>query len=73
VAEPPDSQAIRITARHDPALSLVFGIGKWICLGHFVDTEIFNVASSSLSVFKEIKEKDENGNENTITGPRCDC
>jgi cytochrome P450 len=57
------------TVRDDPALSLAFGVGKRICPGrHFVDTEIFIVASSILSVFNVTKEKDENGNEIPVTG-----
>ena len=52
------------TIRDDPTLSLVFGAGKRICPGrHFVDTTIFIVASSVLSVFNVTKAKDENGHE----------
>ncbi len=52
------------TVRDDPALSLVFGIGKRICPGrHLVEAIIFIVASSILSVFNVTKAKDENGNE----------
>ena len=52
------------SARDDPTLSLVFGIGKRICPGrHFVDDTVFIVASSVLSVFNVTKAKDENGNE----------
>jgi cytochrome P450 len=50
--------------RHDPALALVFGIGKRICPGrHLVEATIFIVASSILSVLNVTKAKDENGNE----------
>jgi cytochrome P450 len=52
------------SVRDDPALSLVFGIGKRICPGrHFVEATIFIVTSSILSVFNVTKAKDENGNE----------
>lgn len=54
--------------RDDPALSLVFGIGKRICPGrHFVDATLFIVASSVLSVFNIRKAKDENGHEIPVT------
>jgi cytochrome P450 len=57
------------TVRDDPALSLAFGIGKRICPGrHFVDAEIFIVASTILSVFNVTKAKDENGDEIPVTG-----
>jgi cytochrome P450 len=52
------------TVRDDPSLSLVFGAGKRICPGrHFVDTTLFIVTSSVLSVFNVTKARDENGNE----------
>ena len=52
------------SVREDPALSLVFGIGKRICPGrHLVDSTIFIVACSVLSVFNVTKAKDKNGNE----------
>ena len=52
------------SARDDPTLSLVFGIGKRICPGrHFVDDTVFIVASSVLSVFEVTKARDEDGNE----------
>jgi cytochrome P450 len=52
------------SVRDDPALSLVFGIGKRICPGrHFVDATLFIVTSSVLSVFSVTKAKDESGNE----------
>jgi cytochrome P450 len=52
------------SVRDDPTLSLVFGIGKRICPGrHFVDSTIFIVTSSVLSVFNVRKAKDRNGNE----------
>ena len=45
-------------------LSLAFGIGKRVCPGrHIVDSTIFIVTSSILSVFNVTKAKDENGNE----------
>ncbi|KAH9976345.1 cytochrome P450 [Lactifluus volemus] len=50
--------------RDDPALSLVFGVGKRICPGrHFADATLFIAASSVLSVFDVTKAKDENGHE----------
>ena len=52
------------SVRDDPALSLVFGVGKRICPGrHFVDSTIFIVTTSILSVFSVAKAKDENGHE----------
>ena len=43
-------------------LSLMFGIGKWICPGrHFVDATLFIVTSSVLSVFNVTKSTDEGG------------
>ena len=55
------------SARDDPTLSLVFGAGKRICPGrHFVDSTIFIVISSVLSVFKVTKARDENGHEITV-------
>jgi len=52
------------TVRDDPALSLVFGIGKRICPGrHLVEAEVFIVTSSIISIFNVTKAKDENGNE----------
>ena len=52
------------TVRDDPALALVFGIGKRICPGrHFVEATIFIVTSSILSIFNVTKAKDENGHE----------
>ena len=52
------------TVRDDPMLSLVFGVGKRICPGrHLVESTLFIVASSILSVFNVTKAKDENGNE----------
>jgi Cytochrome P450 len=55
------------TVRDDPALSLVFGVGKRVCPGrHFVDATLFIVASSVLSAFNVTKAKDENGNEISV-------
>jgi cytochrome P450 len=52
------------SVRDDPTLSLVFGIGKRICPGrHFVDSTIFIVTASILSVFNVTNAKDENGHE----------
>ena len=52
------------TARDDPTLTLVFGVGKRICPGrHFVDATLFIVTSSVLSLFTITKAKDENGHE----------
>ena len=57
------------TVRDDPTLSLAFGVGKRICAGrHLVDSTIFIVASSILSVYNVTKAKDENGNEIPVTG-----
>ena len=50
--------------RDDPAISLAFGVGKRICPGrHFVDSTLFIVVSSVLSVFNVMKAQDENGRE----------
>ncbi|KAI9433755.1 cytochrome P450 [Lactarius indigo] len=52
------------TLRDDPVISLAFGAGKRICPGrHFVDSTLFIVVSSVLSVFNVMKAKDENGRE----------
>jgi len=52
------------TARDDLMLSLVFGIGKRIRPGlYLVETTLFIVTSSILSVFNATKAKDESGNE----------
>ena len=52
------------SVREDPALSLAFGVGKRICPGrHLVDSTVFIVTSSVLSVFNVTKAKDKNGNE----------
>ncbi|KAI0273088.1 cytochrome P450 [Russula aff. rugulosa BPL654] len=52
------------SVREDPALSLVFGVGKRICPGrHLVDSTVFIVTSSVLSIFNVTKAKDKNGNE----------
>ena len=52
------------SVRDDPALSLVFGVGKRICPGrHLVNATVFIVACSVLSVFNVSKAKDKNGNE----------
>ena len=48
----------------DPVIPMVFGAGKRICPGrHFVDSTLFIVASSVLSVFNVVKATDENGRE----------
>ena len=50
--------------RDDPAISMAFGVGKRICPGrHFVDSTLFIVVSSVLSVFNVMKAQDENGRE----------
>ena len=50
--------------RDDPVFSMAFGFGKRICPGrHFVDSTLFIVASSVLSVFNVVKAKDEKGRE----------
>ena len=52
------------TLRDDPAIPLAFGVGRRICPGrHFVDSTLFIVAASVLSVFNVTKAKDENGRE----------
>jgi cytochrome P450 len=52
------------TVRDDPALSLVFGVGRRICPGrHLVDATLFLVAASVLSAFTVTKAKDASGNE----------
>ena len=52
------------SVREDPTLSLVFGVGKRICPGrHLVDSTVFIVTASVLSVFNVTKSTDENGNE----------
>jgi cytochrome P450 len=52
------------SVRDDPVLSLVFGVGKRICPGrHLVDSTMFIVTASVLSVFNVTKAKDKNGNE----------
>ena len=52
------------SVRDDPALSLAFGVGKRICPGrHLVDSTVFIVTCSVLSVFNVTKAKDKNGNE----------
>ena len=52
------------TLRDDPLIPMAFGVGKRICPGrHFVDSTLFIVASSVLSVFNIVKAKDENGGE----------
>jgi len=52
------------TLLDDPVIPMAFGVGKRICPGrHFVDSTLFIVASSVLSVFNVVKAKDENGRE----------
>jgi cytochrome P450 len=52
------------TLRDDPVITLAFGVGKRICPGrHFVDSTLFIVISSVLSVFNVAKAKDKNGRE----------
>jgi cytochrome P450 len=52
------------TLRDDPAITLTFGVGKRICPGrHFVESTLFIVISSVLSVFNVVEAKDENGRE----------
>jgi cytochrome P450 len=52
------------TLRDDPVILMAFGVGKRICSGrHFVESTLFIVASSVLSVFNVVKAKDENGRE----------
>jgi cytochrome P450 len=52
------------TLREDPVITLTFGVGKRICPGrHFVDSTLFIVISSVLSVFNVVKAKDKNGHE----------
>ncbi|KAH9042930.1 cytochrome P450 [Lactarius deliciosus] len=48
----------------DPMISLAFGAGRRICPGrHFVDTVLFVVTASVLSVFNVTTANDENGKE----------
>ncbi|KAH9163791.1 cytochrome P450 [Lactarius sanguifluus] len=52
------------TFRDDPMISLAFGAGRRICPGrHFVDTILFVVTASVLSVFNVTTASDENGKE----------
>jgi cytochrome P450 len=52
------------TLQDDPVITLAFGIGKRICPGrHFVDSTLFIVVSSVLSVFNVVNAKDKNGRE----------
>jgi cytochrome P450 len=52
------------TFNDDPTIALAFGAGKRICPArHLVETILFIVISSVLSVFHVTKAKDENGHE----------
>ncbi|KAH9016885.1 cytochrome P450 [Lactarius hengduanensis] len=58
------------TFRDDPMISLAFGAGRRICPGrHFVDTILFVVTASVLSVFNVTTANDENGKEIPVTLP----
>jgi len=51
-------------------ISLAFGAGRRICPGrHFVDTTLFVVTASVLSVFNVTRAKDKNGNEIPVAAP----
>ncbi|KAI9441797.1 cytochrome P450 [Lactarius indigo] len=61
------------TFRDDPMLSLAFGAGKRICPGrHFVDTILFIVTASVLSVFNVTRAKDKDGNDIPVAVPPLD-
>ncbi|KAH8984165.1 cytochrome P450 [Lactarius hatsudake] len=58
------------TFRDDPMISLAFGAGRRICPGrHIVDTILFVVTASVLSVFNVTTANDENGKEIPVTLP----
>ncbi|KAH9058255.1 cytochrome P450 [Lactarius vividus] len=58
------------TFRDDPMISLAFGAGRRICPGrHFVDTILFVVTASVLSVFNVTMADDKNGKEIPVTLP----
>ncbi|KAI9441790.1 cytochrome P450 [Lactarius indigo] len=56
--------------RDDPMISLAFGAGRRVCPGrHFVDTILFIVTASVLSVFNVTIAKDKDGNEIPVIVP----
>ncbi|KAH9077873.1 cytochrome P450 [Lactarius deliciosus] len=58
------------TLRDDPMLSLAFGAGRRICAArHLVDTILFVVTASVLSVFNVTRAKDKNGKEIPVAAP----
>ncbi|KAH9063196.1 cytochrome P450 [Lactarius vividus] len=58
------------TFRDDPMIALAFGAGRRICPGrHLVDTELFVVTASVLSVFNVTRAKDKNGKEIPVAAP----
>ncbi|KAI9444584.1 cytochrome P450 [Lactarius indigo] len=57
----------------DPLIPLAFGAGRRHCPGrHFVDTVLFVMAASMVSVFNITKEKDKDGNEIPVSPPPYD-
>ncbi|KAH9171797.1 cytochrome P450 [Lactarius sanguifluus] len=58
------------TFRDDPTIPLAFGAGRRICAArHLVDTILFVVTASVLSVFNVAKAKDKNGKEIPVAAP----
>ncbi|KAH8994455.1 cytochrome P450 [Lactarius akahatsu] len=58
------------TFRDDPMIPLAFGAGRRICPArHFVDTTLFIVTASVLSVFNVTKAKDKDGNDIPVAVP----
>ena len=56
------------TLRDDPVVTLAFGAGRRICPGrHFVDSTLFIVVSSVLSVFNVVNARDKDGREIPVT------
>ncbi|KAH9051447.1 cytochrome P450 [Lactarius vividus] len=61
------------TFRDDPMISLAFGAGRRICPArHFVDTMLFIVTASVLSVFNVTRAKDKDGNDIPVAVPPLD-
>ncbi|KAI9441802.1 cytochrome P450 [Lactarius indigo] len=61
------------TFRDDPMISLAFGAGRRICPArHLVDTVLFVVTASVLSVFNVTTAKDKDGNDIPVTAPPLD-
>ncbi|KAH9174935.1 cytochrome P450 [Lactarius sanguifluus] len=58
------------TFRDDPMIPLAFGAGRRICPArHFVDTILFVVTASVLSVFNVTRAKDKDGNDIPVAVP----